>query len=366
MISRIEAGYLLALHQIKGLGNQSLQAIHGSSISFQQAWEEPELLIQKRIIDQTTRSMLLTAKRFMSPEQCEDELRRFGCSYLTRWSPEYPEEMENLHDIPAVIYYQGNLQLTNQVSAAIVGSRNATVYGKKVAALLGQQLGEAGITIVSGVARGIDSTAHRAALATEGSTIGVLGSGLDVVYPPENKQLYQDIAENGLLISEFPVGTKPNAGNFPRRNRIIAALARAVIVVEANEKSGALITTDHALELGREVWAVPGPITSPQSRGTNQLIRDGALLALEAGEIINCLLPGFGTAAVVRGQMVDLNLEEGRIMEVIGEYPVHLDEIAATLDVSHSDLAGLLLKLELKGIITCLAGNHYVRNNYLL
>ncbi|MGE5454436.1 MAG: DNA-processing protein DprA [Methylocystaceae bacterium] len=362
MLSELEQTYLLALYQVKGIGNLALQAIHNQQLSFQQVWEDPELLVNHRIIDRTVRDMLMVSKRYLTPEACLDELSNAKCSYLTRWTSNYPSGLEQLHDVPAVLYYQGNAKLFSQVMVAIVGSRTATVYGKKVAASFGGQFGEAGLTVVSGVARGIDSAAHRAALATDGSTIGVLGSGINVVYPPENMPLYQMIAENGLLLSEFTLGTKPSAGNFPRRNRIIAALAQAVVVVEANDKSGALITTDHALELGRDVWAVPGPITSPQSRGTNGLIRDGALLALEAGEIINSLVPGIQRGQL-KPQTVSLTLEEGRIIEVIGEYPVHLDEIAASLDFPRGELSSLLLKLELKGIIICLAGNHYVRNN---
>jgi len=364
MISQLEAEYLLALHQVKGIGNLALQAVHDHQISFQQAWEDSGKLVELRIIDQTTRERLLVSKRYLSPAGCLDELNKEGCGYLTRWTPGYPTSLEDLYDSPAVLYYLGNLEMLSRVIVAVVGSRIASIYGKKVAAIMSGQLGDAGITVVSGLARGIDSTAHRAALSTEGSTIGVLGNGVNVVYPAENQLLYQAVAEKGLILSEFPLGTRPSPTNFPRRNRIIAALARAVIVVEATEKSGALITTDQALELGREIWAVPGPITSPQSRGTNRLIRDGALLALETGEIISSILPGCKVSRQDENQAcISLTLEEGRIIEVVGEYPVHLDEIAANLDFHRGELTSLLLKLELKGIITCLAGNHYVRNN---
>lgn len=363
MINQLEAEYLLALHQVKGIGNLALQAVHNRQISFQQAWEDPGQLVELKIIDPATRDRLLVSKRYLSPAGCINELDKAGCGFLTRWSPGYPNSLEDLYDSPAVLYYSGNLDMLTGLMAAIVGSRIATVYGKKVAAMMGGQLGDAGITVVSGLARGIDSVAHRASLSTEGSTIAILGNGIDVVYPTENQLLYQEVAEKGLILSEFPLGTRPSATNFPRRNRIIAALANAVIVVEATEKSGALITTDQALELGREIWAVPGPITSPQSRGTNRLIRDGALLALEAGEIISSILPGYKVSQSEKEVTTNLTLEEGRIIEVVGEYPVHLDEIAASLDFNRGELTSLLLKLELKGIITCLAGNHYVRNN---
>jgi len=364
MLSAKETTFLLALHQVKGIGNLALQAMYNHQISFQQAWEDSGVLVDNKIIDRAAKEHLMVAKRYQNPEDCEAEIKKKGYNYLIRWSDKYPTRLNDLYDIPAVLYYQGSLGFFNQIMVGIVGSRSATVYGKKVAAAMAEQLGHAGITVVSGVARGIDSAAHRAALSTEGSTVGVLGCGLDIVYPPENQPLYHMIAESGLLLSEFPLGVKPGPGNFPRRNRIIAALGQAVIVVEASEKSGALITTDHALELGREIWAVPGPITSPQSKGTNRLIRDGALLALEAGEIISSIRPGWGNILSGNRQAADnLTLNEGRIMQIIGEYPVHLDEIAASLVYNRGDLSSILLKLELKGIITCLAGNHYVRNN---
>lgn len=363
MLSPTETDYLLALYQVKGIGNQAIQAIYDHQISFQQSWEEPVFLAEKKIIDATARDQLLAAKRYINPLACREEIINKGYGVITRWSDQFPDQLNDLYDIPSVIYYQGNISWFKQPMAGIVGSRSATIYGKKVAAALAEQLGNAGITIVSGVARGIDSAAHRAALSTESSTVGVLGCGLNITYPPENRDLYKMIAETGLLLSEFPLGVHPSPTNFPRRNRIIAALAKALIVVEANEKSGALITADHALELGREIWSVPGPITSPQSRGTNQLIRDGALLALEAGEIIESILPEYRIRPGSEQSANCLTLEESRIIEVVGEYPVHLDEIAATLDYGRGDLSNLLLKLELKGIITCLAGNYYVRNN---
>ena len=204
------------------------------------------------------------------------EGERLGARLLLVDDADYPPALRHLHDPPPLLFVQGDLALVARPCVAIVGTRQATPYGERVTASLVNGLVDAGVCVVSGMARGIDSAAHRAALARRGATIAVLGTGVDIAYPVGNRSLHRTIAERGLLVSEFRCGTRPTPGSFPRRNRVIAALARLTIVVEAGEKSGASITSNHATDLGREVGAVPGPVDSPQSTYTNQMIRTGA------------------------------------------------------------------------------------------
>lgn len=199
---------------------------------------------------------------------------------------DYPTTLRHLFDPPPFLFVVGDLTLVGRPCVAIVGTRRATLYGERATAALAAGLVDVGVCIVSGMARGIDSAAHRAALARKGATIAVLGTGIDIAYPAGHRSLHQAIGERGLLVSEFPCGARPGKYAFPRRNRIIAALAALTIVVEAGEKSGALITSDHASDLGREIGAVPGPIDSPQSIGTNRLIRDGAHAILQADDAL--------------------------------------------------------------------------------
>jgi len=209
-----------------------------------------------------------------------------GIRVLTLESPDYPSNLKNIYDPPPVLYLKGSLLPDDTLALGVVGSRTATAYGLKTAQELALGLASRGITVVSGMARGIDTMAHTGALAGGGRTIAVLGSGIDVVYPPENKRLYEKIQKSGAVISEFIPGTKPLAGNFPARNRIISGLSLGVIVVEAAEKSGSLITADFALEQGREVFAVPGNISSGQSVGTNNLIKQGAKIVTRIEDIL--------------------------------------------------------------------------------
>ena len=219
-----------------------------------------------------------------------DALDKMGISVVTCLDELYPHNLLNIYDRPAFFYVLGRLD-NEDVPLAIVGSRNASTYGRYTTDRISRELALRGITIVSGMARGIDSCAHRGALAAKGRTIAVLGSGLDVIYPPENKKLFDAISSNGAVISEFPLGTQPLSYNFPARNRIISGLSYGVVVVEAGEKSGSLITAKLAMEQGREVFAIPGAIDSASSRGTNSLIKQGAKLVENIDDILEDILP---------------------------------------------------------------------------
>ena len=235
----------------------------------------------------------------------------WASAIVTCQDPLYPKNLLNIYDYPPFLYVKGSL-CPEEIGVAIVGSRLASTYGKYVTEKLSRELALKGITIVSGLARGIDSAAHRGALAGKGRTIAVLGSGLDIVYPPENEALAADIAAQGALVTEYPFGTPPNAPNFPARNRLISGISLGVVVVEAGEKSGSLITARIASEQGRSVFAVPGAIESAGSRGTNRLIKQGAKLIENVEDILEEILPQAGLSPVCPGTPASFFSTRGR------------------------------------------------------
>ena len=295
-----------------------------------------------------------------------EELRRRGLNYLTLKDEGYPPYLRQISQPPPVLYLKGELKASDQMAVAIVGSRRATNYGIQVAERLAGELAIRGVTIVSGMARGIDAAAHRGALSSGGRTLAVWGSGLDIVYPPEHKKLAGQISESGSLLTEFPLGTPPHKGNFPRRNRIISGLSLGVVVVEATADSGALITADYALEQGREVFAVPGPITARTATGTHRLLKGGAKLVEGWEDILEELAPHLisiaGTRGVDRPQIIpSLNEEEQRVYRFLGDEPLHIDEIIRIAKIPVPRAASLLMALEMKGAIQQLEGKMFVK-----
>lgn len=294
-------------------------------------------------------------------------LERTGARAVTPSEAAYPEEFLGLADPPFLVYMAGDPSLARRPGVAVVGTRSPTPYGREVAAALSAGIAAAGLAVVSGLARGIDTIAHRGALSVDGATVAVLGHGIDAVYPPENRALFDEVRTRGLLITEMPPGEKPLAGNFPRRNRLIAALSRGVLVVEMGLKSGAQHTVTYALELGREVMAVPGPIGSESSAGTNQLIKEGARVVTCARDVIE-ELGGVGIATPARAAPVPaqealplLSGDEGRVLTELDGRLRHVDQLASTLSIEHGTLLGILLELELKGAIEALPGMQYRR-----
>jgi DNA processing protein len=282
-------------------------------------------------------------------------------SLLTLADPAYPQALLTTPDPPPVLFAAGRTDLLNQPALAIVGSRNATQQGASNAEGFANALARAGLTIVSGLALGIDAAAHRGALAAEGgaSTIGVVGTGVDVVYPASNRALINEIRGRGVIVSEFALRTPAIASNFPRRNRIIAGLARGVLVVEAALRSGSLITARLAAESGREVFAIPGSIHSPLARGCHRLIRDGAKLVESAQDVLEELGVG-ATAAPAAASAVEPELHP-ELLALLGYDPVDLDLLAQRSGRSAGELAGALLELELAQYVARLPGNRYQR-----
>ncbi|KAF0218671.1 MAG: DNA processing [Geobacteraceae bacterium] len=296
--------------------------------------------------------------RNFAEQECES-VERNGCRVVNFLSGDYPKVLLEIPDPPPYLYVKGELQEA-EPAIAIVGSRRASAYGLMNTARLAGELADHGVTVVSGMARGVDTAAHRGALKRGGRSIGVLGCGIDVVYPPENRGLFEEMASSGALISEFPMGTIPLAENFPRRNRIISGISRGVLVVEAAEKSGSLITAEYALEQGREVFAVPGNINYQSSRGTNRLIKQGAKL-VECVEDILDELPQRGKkpGGIDSTPGFSLTAQEVAVYTILADAPLHIDDIIVKCALTVGEVSAILLRLELKGAITQLPGKHF-------
>ena len=281
---------------------------------------------------------------------------------------DYPELLRHIDDAPLLLYVKGTLKETDRHAIAMVGSRKMSGYGAKVAWLLSTELATCGLTIVSGMAVGIDTVSHRGALSTGGRTIAVLGCGLDQPYPPQNKELFDALAEKGCVVSEFPLGTPPLREHFPRRNRLISGLSLGVIVVEAAAQSGSLITAGCALEQGREVFAVPGNITSSSSKGTNGLIRKGAVVVRSVEDVLEELSPHLGGMPGItsrekahpgRDASLEISADEKAICNVLGDEPKHVDIVARETQIPAARLLGMLLNLEIKGIVKQAEGKRF-------
>ena len=291
-------------------------------------------------------------------------LERTGSKMITFWNDDFPSLLKNTHIPPTLIYTQGKILSADKNTIAIVGTRIPTQYGKMVTERLTTELVSKGITIVSGLARGIDTVAHRTALQQGGRTIAVLGSGLDVIYPAENRELAKDITEKGLLISEFAFGTKPDAPNFPRRNRIISGLSLGVIVIEAGHESGAMITANFALNQGRDVFAVPGNIMSPKSAGPHQLIREGAKLVANADDVIEELsaqLDLFSNQATDRKENLHLEKASMEVYNELSYEPLQIDILNGKLKLPVPQLMAILLELEFSNLVKQLPGKYFLK-----
>lgn len=358
--------YWLALKFVPGIGNTAYRRLlehFGTPENVFRATKK-ELLRIKAI----QKKSLSAIVNFDLANEVEKELKlieNYDISIVTFEDPLYPKNLSHIPDAPPLLYVKGRLKESDELAVAAVGSRMATHYGKTVTEKLCQGLAKKGVTIVSGMARGIDSAAHWGALMGHGRTIAVLGSGLDVIYPEENKKLYERIVENGAVISEFPMGTLPYSQNFPIRNRIISGLSLGVLVVEATHRSGSLITAQLALEQGREVFAVPGSIGSFKSMGTHRLIKQGAKLVENANDIMEEIHPfremEKETEPYPQPKELNLSTSEEAVYNLLEEYPMHIDELVRKTSHNTGEILSLLLNMELKGVIRQLPGKMFIR-----
>jgi DNA processing protein len=326
------------------------------------AWSasEGQLVSLGGVTPEKAAEIVFRRRSIVLPEELE-KLARAGIVYVEFYNSHYPEMLKNIFDPPPGIFMRGGLS-QDGISVAVVGSRKPSLYGVAVAESLAAGLSAAGLTVVSGMARGIDAAAHKGALKAGGHTVAVLGCGVDVVYPRDNKRLMEDIASSGAVISEFPPGSPPQSWHFPVRNRVISGLSRAVVVVEAAARSGALITADIALEQGRDVMAVPGNVSSPLSCGPNRLIKQGARLVEGFADILDELGIDrlFNTGGEAERPSPRLTADEEKLMKLLSMEPLALDKLVEDSGLAAQQVLAALMFLEIKGMVRQLPGKHFV------
>jgi len=356
---------ILLLTSIPGLGPHRIRSLVGHFGSSQAVLNAGinELSQVENIDDRITHNIKNKADRAFADNQLS-LIEKHKIKVITYWDKEYPAILKKIYDPPILLYIKGSFWEENDNGIGVVGTRTASQYGKWVAERFGGDLARVGVTVISGMARGIDTYAHRGAIKGGGKTVAVLGCGVDIVYPPENQKLYEQIAENGAVISEFPIGTGPVGAYFPRRNRIISGLSLGTVVVEAGKKSGALITAYIALDQGREVFAVPGSIRNFRSRGTHKLIKEGAKLVENVEDILD-EIPELKVERKKKEKQGDflklLSDKEQMLWRVLSEEPLHIDKIASDAKMETSEALALLLSLELKNFVKQLSGMMFVR-----
>ncbi len=353
--------YWLGFNLVRGIGPVRMRALLDAFGDVQTAWEAPADALRRAGLDRRTLANLLKARRQVDLDRVLRRLEAVGAHVLTWDSPDYPVLLRQIPYSPPVLFVLGELTPADEWAIAVVGTRKATVYGREVARRLAGELARHGVTVVSGLARGIDSLAHRAALEAGGRTVAVLGSGVDHIYPPENRKLAREIIEHGAVISDYPLGTRPEASNFPPRNRIISGLSLGVVVVEAGINSGAMITADFAAEQGRDVFAVPGSILSPASAGCNRLLRDGAVVVTEVRDILETLHLQQVVEQRAARQLLPMTPQENAIWGLLSAEPRHIDEIAREASMPVAVVSSTLVMMELKGLARQVGTLHYVR-----
>lgn len=364
-----ELKYWVALAKVPGVGPKRFIRLIRAFGSAEEAFHASPERLTEAVGDEPLVSNLIKLREVLDPDREWGKIRNAGVRVITVLDSEYPDRLKEIHDPPPLLYVKsedaGSLREKLRHSVGIVGTRTPTPYGRSVAHRLARELGELGITVVSGLARGIDSMAHKGALASGANTVAVVGTGLDVVYPPENAELAQQIASEGAIISEFHMGTPASPGNFPARNRIISGCCEGVIVVEAGQRSGALITANLALDQGREVFAVPGPITSEKSKGCNRLIKQGAAL-VESVEDVIAELPELARSMLEKRTEREPRLDRrsfahtgddaGKIIDILRQAHAHpggaisVEEVVTLSGLPPERVHVCLLDLELRGI----------------
>lgn len=356
MRDEVELAAWLRLTLVPGLGPRGLRKLLAALGLPSQILASGRAAIAAAAGDATAEAILATER----PDEVESALiwaRQPGNQIITLADSEYPKQLLEIPDPPTLVYVRGRVELLTRESLAIVGSRNATAHGLANATEFARSFSAAGLTIVSGLALGVDAAAHRGALEGAASTIAVLGTGADVPYPPRNRDLYERIAVDGAIVSEFPLRTPATASNFPRRNRLISGLARGVLVVEAAISSGSLITARLAADQGREVFAVPGSIHSPLSKGCHALIKQGAKLVESAQDVLDEL----GTAGPTARAVASAHEDEHALLDHLGHDPCNVDVLVERSGLTADRVSAMLLELELLGRVESLPGGRYQR-----
>ena len=353
--------YWVALSRIRGMGTVRFASLERAFPTMEEAWKAPRSEL-RTALDERTVTTLLSRRSTIDPDAEMERLSHEEVQVLTWQAPQYPPRLKEIHDPPPVLYLKGSLLPRDERSVAVVGTRKASAYGREAASLLASDLARHEVTVVSGMARGIDAIAHRAALDAGGRTVGILANGLDIVYPPEHRELAWRILESGgALASEYPLGVRPDGRNFPRRNRIISGMTLGTLVIEAGEPNGALWTVRHALEQDREVFAVPGTIFSAASQGTNHLIQEGAKLVTTYQDILEELNLTAVAQQLELQPLLPENTTEAQLLAHISLEPVHIDEVRRATDLPITTISSTLALMEIKGLVRQTGGMRYVR-----
>lgn len=355
-----ELKYWVGFSLIPGIGRVRSSVLREHFGTLEKAWQASASELKAAGLDSRSVAMIVARRPQISPDAEMEKLERYKVKVLTCIDPRFPPRLKEIYDVPPVLYTRGALTPEDEWAIAVVGTRRPTLYGKEVVAQIAGDLARSRITVVSGLARGIDSVAHRAALDARGRTIAVFASGLDIVYPAENRRLAQEIIDHGVLVSEHPLGTPPRADYFPRRNRIMSGLSLGVLVVEAGDSSGALITAHLALEQNREVFAIPGSILSPASRGTNRLIQEGAKLVREAKDVLEELNLTMVPLQLEMKELIPVNDVESLLLKQLSREPLHIDEVGRRSEMPITTVSSTLAMMELKGLVRQVGGMNYV------
>jgi DNA processing protein len=352
--------YWVGFNLVKGIGAVRLRVLLDFFGNLEVAWGAPAEAFLQAGLSQKIVENLTALRQKVNLEKVMDRLAQLKISLLTWEDAGYPRRLKEVDQSPPVLYLRGEITEQDSWAVAVVGTRRNTVYGRQIAEELGTFLAQSGITLVSGLARGVDAIAHDAALKAGGRSLAVLGCGVDHIYPAENQKLAERMMAQGAVISDYAPGTPPDAINFPPRNRIISGLSLATVVVEAGETSGALITATFAAEQGREVLAVPGNIHALQSKGTNRLIQQGARPLLEMGDILEAIK--LEKAQTYRQAQILLPADalEAAILNLVSLEPVHIDEIQTQSGLSIDKVSATLAIMELKGMVRQVGGMNYV------
>jgi DNA processing protein len=352
--------YWIGFNLIKGIGAVRLQALIQHFGDLEVAWKASPSDLAEAGLGRKVIERIIQARAEVDLIKLWEKVESQGIKILTWQDESYPGRLKEIDQPPPVLYIRGEYLPDDLFAVAIVGTRRVTAYGRQITEEISSFLAATGITVISGLARGVDAIAHQSTLKAGGRTIAVLGSGVDKIYPPEHRGLAEQMMGRGAIISDYALGTPPDASNFPPRNRIISGLSLAVVVVEAGETSGALITAEFAAEQGREVFAVPGSILAPQSKGANKLIQKGALPLLSMNDLMQALdLTRVGEQKAAR-KVIPADETEARLMNVLGSEPLHVDEIRSQAELPIEKVSATLALMELKGMVRQVGGMNYV------
>ncbi len=351
--------YWMGFNLVRGIGSVRFGQILSFFGDLSVAWDAPAEAFREAGLPERALNNLLKTRREVDIDQLYESILADEVKILTLQCEDYPHLLREIGQPPPVLYIKGSLAPEDDFSVAMVGTRRVTAYGQQITRDTSIYLAAHGLTIISGLARGVDALAHQHALEAGGRTIAVLGSGVDVIYPPEHRKLAEAIVENGAVISDYPMGTQPEGINFPPRNRIIAGLSLATIVLEAGERSGALITAEFAVEQGRDVFAVPGNVLSPMSQGTNRLIQKGAYAMVSPQDVLDVLDLAQVEEYQSARQVLPSDTTEAKILQVMDFEPIHVDEICTEIELPVEKVSAALTVMELKGMVQHVGGMRY-------